>query len=294
MPLIMDLGYVELGIRDAARSIAYYNGVLGANISETSADGTTHLSLGNNHHCLIVKPSDAPGLGAVGLQLRPPVGIQDAAKHLATLGLAARIKSDSRPGMPLLLEVEIPGGHVFEFYESMMPVVPHAANGGILPRRLGHVAILSSEAKRLVQFFREGLDCWATDWFEDRATFLTCNHEHHVFNVAQAPISGMHHVAFQLKDASHHFDAADVLAIEKVPLLWGPSRHTAGHNIASYHRAPEGSIIELYTDMDIYLPEVDAFEYRPYHEHRPQKPKVWQIARMSAWRTEFSFDLAQG
>ncbi|QRG07282.1 VOC family protein [Xanthobacter dioxanivorans] len=294
MPLVMKLGYLEIGVKAVPESLGYYNGVMGAELTETSSDGTAHLSVGNDHHCLVIKPSQQPGLGAVGLQLRPPVTLDEVAKRLSDMGIAVDTRSDSRPGMPRLLAATFPGAPVFELYEHMAEVGPRTDNVGFSPSRLGHVALLSTEAKRLVEFLHEGLGCWTTDWFDDRATFLTCNRDHHVFNVLDAPFNGLHHVAFQLVDARHHFDAADRLTMEKIPLLWGPSRHTAGHNIASYHRAPEGSLIELYSDMDVYVPELGIFEPRAFHEDQPQKPKVWSLSNLSAWHTEFAFDLARG
>ncbi len=294
MPLVMKLGYLELGVKTVAESLDYYTGVMGAALTETSPDGSAHLSVGKDHHCLVVKPSMEPGFGAIGLQLRPPATLDEVARRLAGLGIDVEIRSDSRPGMPRLLAATFPGAPVFELYEQMSEVTPRPDHSGFSPSRLGHVAILSTEARRVVEFLHEGLDCWTTDWFDDRATFLTCNRDHHVFNVLSAPFNGLHHVAFQLVDARHHFDAADRLAIEKIPLLWGPSRHTAGHNIASYHRAPEGSLVELYSDMDVYVPELGIFEPRDFHEDQPQKPKVWSLSNLSAWNTEFSFDLAHG
>ena len=49
--------------------------------------------------------------------------------------------------------------------------------------------------------------------------------------------------------------ASDALSAAGVNLLWGPSRHTAGHNVASYHHDPDKVMIEFYTEMDMLIPE---------------------------------------
>ena len=41
------------------------------------------------------------------------------------------------------------------------------------------------------------------------------------------------------------------------------SRHTAGHNIAGYHYDPDRVIVELYTEMDQFIPELGFHEPRP-------------------------------
>ena len=78
-----------------------------------------------------------------------------------------------------------------------------------------------------------------------------------------------------------------------MPTKWGPSRHPAGHNVAAYHYDPDRTLIELYTDMDVFVPELGMCQPRPWHEHFPMKPKRWD-PQFSAWEVEFGFDLAQG
>ena len=58
--------------------------------------------------------------------------------------------------------------------------------------------------------------------------------------------------------------------------MWGPGRHIIGHNIAAYHRNPDNVRVELYCEMDQMVNEaLGYFEPRPWHQDRPQVPKVW-------------------
>jgi hypothetical protein len=87
----------------------------------------------------------------------------------------------------------------------------------------------------------------------------------------------MHHIAFELRDWGHVQVACDILGRSGHPLVWGPGRHGMGHNIYTYHRDPDGQIVELFTELDqINDEELGFFEPRPWHEDRPQRPKVWQ------------------
>ena len=69
--------------------------------------------------------------------------------------------------------------------------------------------------------------------------------------------------------------ACDHLSLHGYKLLWGPGRHGIGHNLFTYHRAPNGLITELFAQLDQMNEELGYFEPRPWHRDRPQRPKVW-------------------
>ena len=114
-----------------------------------------------------------------------------------------------------------------------------------------------------------------------------------MINLVNIPESRVHHVAFQLRDNAAHPSACDKLSHAGTPTLWGPSRHTAGHNLAAYHYDPERVLIELYTEMDVFIPELGMCEARPWHEHYPMKPRTWKLTELNAWGSEFAFNLGQ-
>jgi hypothetical protein len=58
--------------------------------------------------------------------------------------------------------------------------------------------------------------------------------------------------------------------------VWGPARHIIGHNIAAYHRNSDNVRVEFYCEMDQMKDEaLGYFDPRPWHQDRPQRPKVW-------------------
>ena len=137
-----------------------------------------------------------------------------------------------------------------------MPV-PGFPRRGLMPLRIGHVALLSTDPGGIEEMLVAGFGCYLTDRFENLSTFLTCNRDHHVFNLIWAPASGLHHIAFELRDVAHMTEAADLLARDDIALKWGPSRHTAGGNYALYYLAPDGNIVELYAGMDQCILDLD-------------------------------------
>jgi len=285
---------VALATADIERTKDHYLQAIGLTETSRGDDGSVFLSVGYDHHNIVLTPADGKALLHVGFRLKPGIALDEFAEQARAFGLPAAIKTDSQPGIAELVEVEGPGGNVFQFYSAMEAPAPRFKKTGVAPIRLGHVAVISPEGEKLVKFYQDFLGFWYTDDIQGIATFLTCNRDHHVVNVVSAPETRVHHIAFELKDTSFHAAAADGLRAAGISQLWGPSRHTAGHNIAGYHYDPNRVIVELYTEMDQFIPELGFHEPRPWHEHLPMRPRTWRLSELNAWGAEFSFNLATG
>lgn len=293
MPHVFRLAYLDLTAPDLDALAGFYTGPLGLSAVEETAT-SRYLSFGYDHHNLALHAGDAAAVGAIGYQLSRGTPLARMAGILSEAGVAFEERSDSRPGIEKLLRLAPIGGHVVELFEESVPAMPGFGASGIVPLRLGHFAVISPEGDRLVALHRDVLGFWETDWFGEALTFLTCNHEHHVLNIVNVPIPPrLHHLAFQLRDGGHHITAADTLARAETEVLWGPSRHTAGHNVAQYVRDPGGFLLELYSDMDVYLPDLAMMDPRPWHRHLPMRPQVWARGNVANWSTHFEFDLAR-
>jgi catechol 2,3-dioxygenase-like lactoylglutathione lyase family enzyme len=293
-PKVFQLGYVALGTPDIERTKDHYLQTMGLTKAQQGDDGSLYLSIGYNHHDLVLRPAKQKALLHLGFHLKPHISIVEFAREAREHGLPTTVKTDSQPGIAELVEVEAPGGTLIQFYSAIEAPAPGFKQAGASPLRLGHVAVISPEGDRLISFFQDFLGFWLTDDIAGIANFLTCNRDHHVVNIVKAPDSRVHHIAFELKESSSHTAAADALRAAGVNLLWGPSRHTAGHNVAAYHHDPDKVMIELYTEMDTFIPELGMCEPRPWHEHYPMKPKSWQITELNAWGADFAFNLATG
>ncbi len=291
MPKTFRLAYCEFSSPNLEKELAYYTDLLGATLVETMADGAHYLSLGLDHHNIVLRPGDTAGLLATGWQVGTDVELGRLRSDLLAAGLGSEIM-EATPGLAKRLDVSV-AGHRFHLFSEMAQPAPGFAAHGIVPVRLGHVALITPEADTLIKFFEQTLGFYVTDWFEGIATFLTCNYDHHTLNIIGAPVTKLHHIAFELRGNGHQYEASDKLAKARKQIVWGPSRHTAGHNYASYHFDPDHTLIELYTDMDIYLPDAGYFEPRPWHEELPQKPRVWPPDQFNAWDTKFEFDFTK-
>jgi catechol 2,3-dioxygenase-like lactoylglutathione lyase family enzyme len=293
-PKVFQLGYVALGTPDIARTKDHYLQTMGMTEVARGDDGAVYLSIGFNHHDLVLRPTKEKALLHVGFQLKPHITIADFLSEARTLGLKAAVKTDSQPGVAEAVEVEAPGGVVIQFYNTIAAPAPGFKQTGVSPLRLGHVAIISPEGDKLTAFFQDFLGFVLTDDIAGIANFLTCNRDHHVVNIITVPDSRVHHIAYELRDNAQHASAADALRAAGVSLLWGPSRHTAGHNVAAYYYDPNKVMVELYTEMDTFIPELGMCEPRPWHEHYPMKPRSWAMSELNAWGADFGFNLAAG
>jgi hypothetical protein len=136
-----------------------------------------------------------------------------------------------------------------------------------------------------VAFYTDVMGFKFSDSMQHFFYFLRCGCDHHTVNMAAGDYSAIQHFAFELTDVAHIRSACDVLARNKVEVLWGPLRHGCGHNLALYHFDPEGLIIEHCAELDRMSNEdLGYFDPRPYHEDRPQRPKAWDPkAAIAAW-----------
>lgn len=61
-----------------------------------------------------------------------------------------------------------------------------------------------------------------------------------------------------------------------------PSRRP-GHNLFTYHKDPDGNVIELFTQIDRMTDGSKGYwEPRPWHETFPMYPKTWEIDALTA------------
>lgn len=274
---VAKLGYAELTTPDVGRMVAHYEEVLGLAVAATD-NGTTYLSTGLDHHAIVLKPGSAPTLDAVAYHLDPAATPGDVVAALEQHGVTARISTDPQPGIATAIDFTDPENNAITLVLADPSVgAPAIRRVGVTPDKLGHVARQVGDAKTIAAFYEDVLGFRWSDWVGDFFVFLRCNADHHSANFVNSPFPGaLHHLGFQVRGWAHVKDCCDLLYRHGIPLVWGPGRHAAGHDIFAYYRDPDGSFVELFCELDLMLDEsLGYFDPRPYHEDRPQRPKVW-------------------
>jgi catechol 2,3-dioxygenase-like lactoylglutathione lyase family enzyme len=140
--------------------------------------------------------------------------------------------------------------------------------GAVRPRRLGHVVIGSTDQQNSEKFFAVGLGLKISDRVPGLASFLRCSTDHHNVLVQQAPISFLHHTAWEVDDVDEvGRGATAMLEADASRHVWGLGRHHVGSNFFWYLRDPAGNFSEYYSDLDCIVDE------------QLWKPGVWEGAR---------------
>lgn len=271
---VSKLGYVAIGTPDVDAQVEYYTDALGLALVERDGD-KAYLTTGFDHHCVVLEKTAEPApRSRLGMQIRG--SLDDAEKALAGGGISAEKVTDFEPGIAAALVIEEPGGTPIHLYESQKnsgePCVL-----GIRPSKLGHVASYVTDIEEIQSFYEDVLGFRWSDTVGDFFIFMRCGPDHHAMNFMKSTIKqGTFHIAFEARDFMHLKDMLDHIGDRGYKLEWGPGRHGAGHNIFCYHPDPDGTYIEIFTEIDLIFDEETAyFEPRPWHETFPQGPRVW-------------------
>lgn len=270
------IGHATFETPDLDRQIDYYHEVVG--LTPVARDGNSaYLATGVGQLAIVLTKGSEQGCKRIAFEASPALDLKDAQKQLTAMGLKSDLRSDSLPGIGQTVAFTDPKGTLLElFADSKFVDVPEAARNDSAAFKLGHLAFVVPDPAAMAEFYQKVLGFRVSDWIGEFFVFLRCNADHHAVNFIRGNAACMHHIAFELKDAAHLHRSCELLGRKRVPLIWGPVRHGPGHNLATYHRDPDDNITEFFAELDRVLDEERGFfEPRPWHEDRPQFPKVW-------------------
>ncbi len=272
MTRIVGIGHLALASPDVDRLAAYYTEVLGFELSART-DGAAYLTPELAHHAVTVQQGKESGLDHLAFRIEGSLG--DAEQELASAGIKAERKTDAEPGIAELLEIEDLDGNPLQLYAEIEERA-ELAPSGVRPQKLGHVCYFVRDVQATTEFYEQLGFKWS-DWMGDFFVFLRCNADHHALNLLRSENNKrLHHIGWELRDWANIQTACDWLARNDYPLVWGPGRHGPGHNLFTYHRDPDGNVVELFAELDLILDEsLGYFDPRPWHHDFPQRPKVW-------------------
>lgn len=145
---------------------------------------------------------------------------------------------------------------------------PGLDGAGARPRKLGHVVYGSTDFATSHRFYVEGLGFRVSDEIPGHAAFLRCSTDHHNVLVQAAPVSFLHHTAWEVGDPDEIGRGAhQLLATDPARHTWGFGRHHVGSNFFWYFRDPAGNFSEYYADLDV-IPENEAWTPEAFADMR--------------------------
>jgi len=269
------LGHATLTTPDIERQIAYYTEVVGLTLVGRGKD-RAFLACKLGLEAVALEPGRGNALSRLALQVAPDSDLGEIERSLNREGVKCERQSDISPGIAQAVVFTDPKGTLVEIFADYAFAGDDGKQAGVMPLKLGHVAYRVGDVQHTVKFYCEVLGFRVSDWHADHFAFLRCNTDHHTVNFVYDAEPQLHHIAFEVKDWAEIQRAAEILARHDIRLVWGPGRHIIGHNIAIYHRNSDKLRVEFFCEMDQMKDEtLGYFDPRPWHQDRPQRPKVW-------------------
>jgi catechol 2,3-dioxygenase-like lactoylglutathione lyase family enzyme len=276
-------GHSTLTTPDIERTLDHFTRIIGLSVAAREKNRVI-LATKSGLESIVLERGSEAGAPRLSLQITPGSDPGEVVSRLQKAGVKSERQSDITPGIREAVVFTDPKGTVIEVF-SDFDFAPRDDNfNGVMPLKLGHVAYTCPDVQSIVKFYCDVLGFRVSDWRGDFFAFLRCSRDHHTVNFLRDQKTGIHHIAFEVRDWTDVKRASDFLAQSNVHLTWGPLRHIIGHNIAIYHKNPDGVVIEFYCELDqMYDEQLGFFEPRPWHQDRPQRPKVWGDGTLSNW-----------
>lgn len=268
---------------DVEKQVDYFQTIVGLGVAERVA-GRVLMTSDSDQLSLVVEKAGQAGVPKLAFEVAADADFAAMARELSDKGIKSELRSDDLPGVAKILTLTDHEGMQVELMANGDGLPALAPVGGLAVLKLGHVAMYTSDPQATSQFYGDVLGFRVSDWIEENFVFMRCGFDHHTLNFARGDRRRLHHIAFELRDSAHMHQACDLLGRKRIEILWGPVRHGPGHNVAVYHRNPEGQLVELFFDMDRMADEeLGYYEPKPWHRDRPQKPKVWRGLPRDIW-----------
>jgi catechol 2,3-dioxygenase-like lactoylglutathione lyase family enzyme len=275
------IGHATFETPDLEKSVDYYTQLAGF-VPVARETDRAFLATKTGQLAVELQQGTARRCRKLSFEIAPGADLADLETELSNHGVRAELRSDAAPGMPRALAFEDPKGTAIELFSECSFVGNRQPASGIGPLKLGHVAFSVGDPQAMADFYTKVLGFRISDWIGDFFVFMRCNADHHAVNFITGKTINMHHIAFELRDFSHMQSACDLLGQSNIPIIWGPVRLGPGHNVAIFHRNSDDWVVEFYIELDqMKSEELGYYDPRPWHEDRPQRPKVW--SREHGW-----------
>ena len=285
--------HVSFSTPDLARQADYYGSIVGLGVVARES-GRLFMATESEQLAIVLEAGAEQKCKRIAFEVAPDSDLAEMRADLSKSGIASELRSDGAPGVSRSLVFTDPEGTEIELISGWIASPAQEPLRGIAANRLGHIAMYTADPLRASKFYSEALGFRVSDWIEQSFVFMRCGSDHHTLNFVAGEGRRMNHIAFELRDSSHMHRACDLLGRNRIQILWGPVRHGPGHNVAVYHRNPDGQIVELFFDLDRMTDEeLSYFEPQPWHRDRPQRPKVWVGLPRDIWGLPPSPDLSE-
>lgn len=270
---LLGISYLGLHVPDVDAFTAYATDVIGlmparavpgedpmapTSTGGRAPDGSVYLKADDRQWRVGVHRGDQPGLAYVGFELGSEEAFTRALDHLDRCGAGPTAGTDEERTAravrdlvwltdPSGVRVELCWGPTVDGGFVSPAGVPRFVTGEL---GLGHYVVLTPDLDASLGFYRGLLGFSLTDYVEIgpgmSVQFLRCTPRHHsVALTAVGPMSGLHHIAFEVPDIDQVGCALDRATRAEVPITASLGRHKNDRMLSFYMRSPAGFEVEV-------------------------------------------------
>ena len=255
---VVRASHVELGVRDLARSRAFYVDCLGLLATDETADALYLRGVEErNHHSIILRKTREPEAVALGFKLASEEDIDRAAAWFTARNLpvafpdlphqARTLRTADTFGMPL--------DFYFKMDQAPSMLQRYAAYQGARIQRIDHVNCFTPDVQVSYDFYAElGFRLTEYTETEDAPARLWAVWMHRKNNVHDLAFTNghgprLHHIGMWTAGALDILHICDVMATSGylANMERGPGRHGISNAFFLYVRDPDGHRVELFT-----------------------------------------------
>lgn len=265
---------VELLVPDLAAAERFYVTTWGLSVAARDGGRIWLHATGADCHVLCLAEGERAAIRSVTFRAGSPAALEQVLGTAQETGatLLARPAPLEEPGGGLAATLRDPSGFVLRLVTGDAPRRADPPDRD-RPDRLAHVNLNCTDVDATARFLEQGLGFALSDRSKIMA-FERCNSDHHAVVLAEAPLNGLNHVAFNMPGWEGVMRGAGRMIDAGFPIAWGPGRHGPGDNVFAYFIDPFGIVIE-------YTAEIEQVA----DDHVPRGPEhwVWPPGRTDQW-----------
>jgi catechol 2,3-dioxygenase len=262
---VLRMGYVHARVTDLAKAKDHYVNTLGLYPTREDPDRLFLKGWDEwDHHSLVLEEG---GVGAIkfGFKVWDPAEIDLYENRAQAFGVTVqRMSAGDNPEVGDGIRFDLPTGQTIELYHEMTSVGLEVGthNPDPFPRHLvgigapmlDHALIMGDDIDTTARLFHEVLDFYTTekaqttlgDDAESIAYWLSAGQKVHDIALLKGEDNKLHHFAFQMRDWNDILHAADLFAMDDVPIDIGPTRHGITRGETIYFFDPAGNRNETF------------------------------------------------
>ena len=280
---ILRMGYAHVRVTDLAEARQHYTQTLGLN-EVTSTDTKIYLKGWDewDHHSVVLEEG---GVGVVkfGFKAQYEDDLAQIENRAQQFGVTTeRVSKGEELEVGEILRIHSPSGHVFDIYNEITSGQSDVGNvnpeafprdlRGIGAPAIDHALITAEDVGQMEHFLHDVFGFWTAEKVatsldpEDQhniAIWTTGTNQIHQLAVLEGPQAKLHHFAFRLEEGWEIVRAADLMAMDDVPIDVGPTRHGITRGKTVYFFDPAGNRNEVFAGGYLSFPDRPMVTWTP-------------------------------